>query len=373
MEDLSFKQGLARYKERVSILKKGYLQESYRISILCKSFLADKIIRDITSVDISTYRDQRLAEVNRRTQRLLAPSSVRLELALLSNFFEICKIEWGLTDENPVEKVRKPKPAPGRDRRLTPREDRMILRYAHAFRNKELYAIIVLALTTAMRQGEILSLRWDNIRLKNGIAHLPETKNGTKRDVPLSMRARDVLKSLGTHTSGKVFSYTADGIKSTWRFMLQKLGIQNLRFHDLRHEAVSRLVELGTLDIMEVAAISGHKSLSMLKRYTHLSALRLVSKLEGLKNKGQQAVISSMVPYPAHIVENDGMFTVRFPDLEIETAAAATQGEAIEDGRNCLMRDIFRRFKERLPIPSPDQFLEVIDERQLLMIDPVPC
>lgn len=373
MEDLSFKQGLARYKERESIKKKGYLQESYRIGILSKSFLANKPIRTITSVDISTYRDQRLAEVNKRTLRLLAPSSVRLELALLSKFFEVCKNEWGLTDENPLDKVRKPPPAPGRDRRLTPREDRLILRYAHSFRNKELYAIIVLALTTAMRQGEILSLRWDNIRLNSGIAHLPETKNGTKRDVPLSIRAREVLKSLGSHTSGKVFSYTPDGLKSTWRFMLRKLGIINLRFHDLRHEAVSRLVELGTLDVMEVAAISGHKSLSMLKRYTHLRALRLVSKLEGIKNKGFQALVNCLVPYPAEVRQIDGQWTVRFPDFQDLERRAATRDDAIQSSRDGLMRRIIEtiRFKKRLP--RPDEYLDPVDQSQVIMVDPLPC
>ena len=149
-----------------------------------------------------------------------------------------------------------------------------------------------------MRQGELLKLEWEHINLRNRIAHLPETKNGSKRDVPLSIKARDALIRLGVKSKGRVFSYTSNGFKSAWRIMMIRLGIQDLHFHDLRHEACSRLFELGTLDVMEIAAISGHKSLAMLKRYTHLKASRLVKKLEGNKHRGQQVVINHLVPYP---------------------------------------------------------------------------
>lgn len=270
MNNLVVREALNKYRTQISILKKGYAQEKYRIEQICRSFLADKTVRQVTSVDIATYRDQRLETTNPRTKRNLATSTVRLEMSLLSNFFDIARIEWGLCDSNPVANVRKPKCPPGRDRRLTPREERLILRYCHGHINPDLYSIVVLAIETAMRQGEILNLHWEHLNLKTRVAHLPETKNGTKRDVPLSTRARDALIRLGVKNKGKVFGYTAEGLKSTWRFALKKLGIEDLHFHDLRHEAISRLFELGTLDIMEVAAISGHKSLSMLKRYTHL-------------------------------------------------------------------------------------------------------
>lgn len=151
------------------------------------------ITNEITSVNIATYRDQRLTSINPKTKKTLSPSTVRLEMSLLSSFFDIAKIEWGICDDNPVQKVRKPKNQPGRERRLTPREERQILRYAAKHINKELYSIIILALETAMRQGEILQLQWENINLKSRVAHLPETKNGTRRDVPLSLKARDAL------------------------------------------------------------------------------------------------------------------------------------------------------------------------------------
>lgn len=371
MPDWIVRDALETYQSKVSILKKGYKQEKYRIEQLSRSFLGEMIVRHVTSVDIATYRDQRLAEINPKTKKPLAPSSVRLEMSLLSNFFEICIIEWGVADENPVTKVRKPKSPPGRDRRLTPREDRRILRYAHQHPNQDLYSIIVVALETAMRQGEILKLRWEHINLRSGIAHLPTTKNGSKRDVPLSQRAKDALIRLGPKTEGKVFGYTSEGLKSTWRFMRIKLEIEDLHFHDLRHEAVSRLFELGTLDLMEVAAISGHKSLSMLKRYTHLRAQKLVKKLEGNRHKGKQAVLNHLVPYPAMVEILNGRYRVRLLDFDDVVTDAESQDLAILTARDALLRKILGAMRSDTPIPSPDQYLEAVDESKLVMIDPL--
>lgn len=372
MTNQVMKEALGRYKREVSILKKGYAQESYRIEQLCRSNLGEKTVREVTSVDIATYRDTRLQQLNSKTGKPLSPASVRLEMSLLSSFFDICRIEWGLCDENPVSKVRKPKPPPGRDRRLTPREDRRILRYAHQHVNLDLYSIIVLALETAMRQGEILGLHWEHVNLKSRVVHLPMTKNGGKRDVPLSMKARDALLRIGQKPSGKVFGYTKEGIKSTWRFMMIKLGIEDLHFHDLRHEACSRLFELGTLDVMEVAAISGHKSLAMLKRYTHLKAQRLVRKLEGSRNKGKQAVLDNMVPYPAVIEEQFERFIVRLLDFDDLVGHGTDKDSAIRDAQDILMRRILNGMRDsNCNLPEPDQFLTTVDESKVIMIDPL--
>jgi len=363
---------LETYRAKVSLLKKGYAQEKYRIERLQRSFLGKKRVRDVTSVDIATYRDQRLADLNPQTQKPLSPASVRLELSLLSSFFDLCKIEWGYCDDNPVAKVRKPKPPPGRERRLTAREDRLILRYCHQHSNQSLYSIMVLALETAMRQGELLKLEWEHINLKTGIAHLPSTKNGSKRDVPLSQKAREALIRMGIKPAGKVFQYTSEGFKSTWRYMTIKLGIENLHFHDMRHEAISRLFELGTLDIMEISAISGHKSLSMLKRYTHLRATKLVRKLEGNRNKGKQAVLNNLVPYPAVIEEQDAFVLYRFPDFENLSGAGSCRESAIKLAQDALLRKIVTAMRGNGLVPVPDQYLEMVDEKHIVMIDPLP-
>ncbi|MBA4055819.1 MAG: integrase, partial [Marivirga sp.] len=359
MSNISVRKALYRYRTSVSILKKGYEQEKYRIDQISRSFLGDKVAKQVTSVDIATYRDMRLQEINKKTLKPLSASTVRLEMSLLSNFFDIARIEWGICDVNPVSNVRKPKPPPGRDRRLTAREERLILRYSHGHVNPDLYSIVVLALETAMRQGEILALKWEHINLKTRIAHLPETKNGTKRDIPLSVKARDALIRMGVSSKGKVFNYTSQGLKSTWRFMLIKLGITDLHFHDLRHEAISRFFELGTLDVMEISAISGHKSLSMLKRYTHLKAQRLVRKLEGNKNKGMQVVMDYLIPYPA-MIESEGQgMRLKLLDFDELEVSGDCRDSTIRIARDALLRRIISMIKDSVPVPPPDQYLDL--------------
>lgn len=366
----TLREGLDYYRQHVSILKKSYAQEAYRINQISRQ-IGDQIIGDMTSVNIAEYRDMRLSTINPRTNRPIAASTVRLELSLLSNFFDVSRIEWGAADVNPVSNVRKPKAPPGRDRRLTAREERLILRYANAHPNKAFFSIIIIALETGMRQGEILKLTWEHINLKARIAHLPDTKNGTKRDVPLSIKARDALMMMGVKTKGLVFNYTSEGLKSTWRFMRIKLKIENLHFHDLRHEAISRLFELGTLDMMEIAAISGHKSLAMLKRYTHLKAQRLVRKLEGHRSKGKQAIIDHLIPYPAQIVRFPETTEVRLLDFESFIVNAKNEADAIMVAQDALLRKIITSIRDEEKLPPPDQYLENVEENQIVMIDPL--
>lgn len=197
---ITLAEAFEEYLRKVSILKKGYEQERHRIGLLSRSFLGSLNVSEVTSVHVSTYRDMRLLTINPKTKKALSPATVRLELALLSNFFDICRIEWGYCDGNPVSNVRKPKPSPGRDRRITPREERMIVRWCDEREHLELKTIFLLALETAMRAGELLKLRWEHITLKTRIAHLPDTKNGAKRDVPLSQGQRSACGNGGTAT-----------------------------------------------------------------------------------------------------------------------------------------------------------------------------
>jgi len=371
-KQITLSDALEEYRIKVSILKKGYEQEKYRTAQIKRSFLGTKIVSEITSVDIATYRDSRLLTINPRTGRPLAPASVRLELALLSNFFDISRIEWGYCGSNPVSNVRKPKPAPGRERRVTPREERLIVRWCTQREHIELRTIFLFALETAMRQGEILSLCWENVNLKARTVHLPDTKNGSKRDVPLSLKARDLLVTMSPRSKGRVFTYSSNGLKSSWRSMLKKLGIENLHFHDTRHEAVSRLFELGTLGHLEIAAISGHKSMSMLKRYTHLSAQKLVSKLDGKRSKGRTAVLETLVPYPALVhTHGDGCVKVHILDFENLQVTGASRDEALRAAADALMRQLLIRMKEDRPLPAPDAYLDLVDEDRVVMVDPL--
>lgn len=368
---LTLRDALIMYLSRVSIHKKGHTQEKYRINLYCRYPIADRLVRSITSVDVASFRDQRLAEINPRTGNRLASATVRLDLALLSDMFRIGKIEWGICDDNPVANIRKPKLSPGRDRRLTAREERMILRHCAKQGTKAMLAIVQLALETAMRQGEILALQWEHINLKTRIAHLPDTKNGSKRDVPLTMVARDILTGQGVKSSGKVFSYTSSGLKSSWRSMIRKLLIDDLHFHDLRHEAISRLVERGVFDLLEVAAISGHKSLAMLKRYTHLKAGRLVKKLDAGTNKGKAAVLSHLVSYPAYVETSDAGVKVTFPDFDQLHIIEQCLDTAVQRAEDALLRRILTMMRHGKPIPPPDHYLESFDESKILRLDPL--
>lgn len=363
---------LELYRDRISILKKGYQQEKYRIDQLLRHPLAEMPIKEITTVDIAKYRDERQAATNSRTGKPVATSTVRLDLALLSDLFRIAMIEWGYCHDNPVLKVRKPKIPPGRDRRLAPREEKLIRRHCAKWKLHEMDTIVTIALETAMRQGEILKLTWENVNLRNRIARLPDTKNGTTRDVPLTLVARDALVSMVPKSSGRVFKYSGSGFKSSWRGTIKSLKIENLHFHDLRHEAASRLFERGTLDMMEIAAITGHKSLSMLKRYTHLRAQKLVRKLEAGTSKSKAAVLTQLIPYPAVVTQNtDGSFTARLLDFGQLSVSTQCKPSAIHAAQDTLLRRIMTGFRTGEPLPAPDHFLDQVNESEVVWIDPL--
>lgn len=369
----TIKEALKAYTDRISPNKRGAKQEKYRARPIWRSFLGKVRISEVSTVDIANYRDMRLATIAPHTKRLVSPNTVRLELAMLSDMLNIAIIEWGACKENPVLRVRKPKLPPGRDRRITWGEERRILRAASAHKNREMYSIIVLALETAMRQGEILNLEWEHIDLRTRVAHLPITKNGSKRDVPLSLRAVDALTRLGVGTQGDVFKYTSDGFKSAWRALIKRTGIENLHFHDLRHEAVSRLFELGTLDMMEVATISGHKSMQMLRRYTHLKASNLVEKLDGRKtlNRGKRVIVQTVVPYPASVSSTGDGIKLQFLDFTHLELHGSDVDDVTGRARDLLLRELVNIVRTSKKAPSPTPPLEYADQSHVFLIDPL--
>ena len=153
--------------------------------------------------------------------------------------------------------------------------------------------------------------------------------------------------------------------------MLERLEIEDLHFHDLRHEAISLLFEKGTLDMMEIAAISGHKSLSMLKRYTHLRAQKLVRKLEAPKQKGRAAILNNLVPYPAEIFVRNGKFVIRILDFEKFEVEGDDYEKAVEYAQDKLLRKIILEMKYEKSVTAPDQYLEPVPQDRITMIDPL--
>ena len=268
---------LERYVAEVTPTKKGESQERYRAAQLMKTKLADLFMDKISGEAVAKYRDQRLTQVSNNT--------VRLELAFLSVVFEQARKEWGLAVSNPVRQIRMPKPGKPRTRRLEAGEEQALLSACAASGAHYLHSFVVLAIETAMRFGELAGVTWANVNFEKRTIYLPDTKNGHARTVPLSTRAVAALQILPRAISGRLFSAKPGSIRSAFLIAFKKARLlnggallQNLRFHDLRHEAVTRLFEKG-LNPIEVGMISGHKTLSMLQRYTHLRAGELVPKL----------------------------------------------------------------------------------------------
>ncbi len=358
---------LDKYYETVSKHKKGALQEFYRINVIKRQPLAGRMMDEITTVDIADYRDDRLSQKNIRTGKNISGNTVRLEMAMLSNMFNIARIEWGTCRGNPVELVRKPKPSPGRERRLSKKEERKLSAYFRE-KNIELYCIFHLAIETAMRQGEILGLRHEHVYARYSQAFLPETKNGHARSVPLSHRAKDILKLMSAQNNDRVFSYTSNGFKSAWRTALITLGIKDLHFHDLRHEAISRFYELGTLTDLEIAAISGHRTLNMLKRYAHIKTAHLNKKINGKRRKTNEST-DHFVPYPARIETHDDGIRLAFPDFEELVVSAQDFNTAASTASVALLREIALRLKQGMVIPLPSDI--ILNSNEFTVISPL--
>ncbi|MHB1567263.1 MAG: site-specific integrase [Acidiferrobacter sp.] len=178
---------------------------------------------------------------------------------------------------NPVPRVSIPRVANARTRRLIGDELPRLLTAAQSY-GGEIGPLIIWAIETAMRRGEIAAMRWEHLDRRARVLLIPETKTGTPRRVPLSVAALAVLDGLPRHLDGRVWGLRPDSISQAFERVCKAVGIEGLTFHDLRHEATSRLFEKG-LNPMEVAAITGHKTLQMLKRYTHLRAEDLVGRL----------------------------------------------------------------------------------------------
>jgi len=244
--------------------------------------------REIANLFLATIRSKHIAEfIKEREDEGVKPNTIRLDLAILSRLFEVAATDWGMESlSNQVKRARKPKLNGGRTRRLQPAqteggksEEECLLEAC----SKRFRPVVQFAIETAMRRAEIANLSWENIDLKGKTAYLAETKNQTERTVPLSPGALGILKALPRRIGGSVFGMSENAITIAMRRAREEAELKDLTFHDLRHEATSRLFENTDLDILEIAEITGHKNLQMLKRYTHLRAERLAHRLAGEK------------------------------------------------------------------------------------------
>lgn len=251
--------------------------------------LGEFSIAAITPEIVSAYRDERLQDPDPRFRDAdkaprVSGATVKTELDLLTKLLDVAQKEFGipLPLGNPVKSIRKPKDAEARQRRLTAEEWTKLEEACRKSRNDWLHPALLLAVETAMRQGELLGLKRADIDKAKRTAWLKETKNGEPRAVPLTSRALEIIKALPSSTTGLVIPVEKQSLHGAFARACKRAGIDDYRWHDLRHEALSRFAERGDLSVLELAAISGHKSassLKMLQVYVQFHASKLAVKL----------------------------------------------------------------------------------------------
>ena len=270
-EGTTVREALERYTREVVSGKKSKGEISI-VQWWARSALGGRSMASIRGKDIADTIKIKEAEG-------ASPKTILIYLATLRHMFNIAAREWGMESlRNPVDLVRKPRLPAGRDRRLVGDEHARLLTAAQAY-GGEIGSLITWAIETAMRRGEIAAMRWDHLDRQARVLLVPVTKTGTPREVPLSRAAAAVLDALPRRVDGRVWSMRPDSISQAFERVCKAAGITGLTFHDLRHEATSRLFEKGLGD-MQVGKITGHKTHQMLKRYTHLRAKDLVPLLD---------------------------------------------------------------------------------------------
>jgi integrase len=296
----TLKDALSRYAQEISIMKKSAKRELGRVKWWQKHALASRSLSSLRGSDFANIRNQdRIAGY--------AENTIRLKLLLISHLFEVARKEWGMEGlRSPIGEITLPKGSNQRKRRYEKDEEAYLLKAMKTI-NNEAATIIMLAVETTMRQGEILDLRWSQIDFesktifiegeKNYLSDNLGTKNNNDKWIPLSPQAIILLRKTPRQIkSDRVFQIRQDWLIRLFKRaclkgqqlyfndkgILPESFLVDLKFHDLRHEGISRLLKKYQLNIMEVKSISGHKTLSMLTRYTHLRATDLADKMRKL-------------------------------------------------------------------------------------------
>lgn len=283
-ERTTLKDVLLRYAEEVSPGKRsGGKDNIAKLKFLARQRIASLSLSNLTPKAIAGFRDERLSKVS--------PGTVLLDLATIRSVLNHARREWGIAIDNPVEKIRKPASPPHRDRVLSEDEETRLLdaltpgelraeggKFSKNTRNTWIKPMVIVAIETAMRRGELLALEWKHVNLERRTAHLPITKNGRSRSVPLSSRAIKTLQGLPRSIDGRVFPLSHWTVEQVFERACKLAGLHGVHFHDLRHTAATRLAEK-VPNVIELAAITGHSNVGMLKRYYHPTAEKLALKL----------------------------------------------------------------------------------------------
>lgn len=263
-----------RYRDEISPTKKSHRSEFNRLNKFQRDSIAQILLIDIRQHHFDEWIKTSLTKIK--------SSSVNRDLNLLSALFEQAK-RWRWVKVNPIRGIRRPKNPQPRDRRISDREIEKILDALDydgqsVTTTRHIIAVAFLfALETAMRQGEIWGLDWKDVYLNKKFVRLHETKNGTKRDVPLSTEAVRLLELLSPKKEGKVFKSNQESSGVIFRRALALAGIKGLTFHDSRHEALTRLAR--KLDVLDLARLAGHLDPRSVMTYYNPSAEEIAGRL----------------------------------------------------------------------------------------------
>jgi integrase len=270
LQHITLAELVERYRDTVSITKKGYERERVSLTAFLRHPICARRLSELKTEDFAIYRDQMLKTVK--------PTSLKRYLDPVHNLFELARNEWDIPlRENPLDRLKLKAPSQRRERRLTSGEWERLLEAARLTRNPWIEPIMRLALATAMRRGEILAIESNHVSLDRRCLLIPVTKNGHARTIPLTSDAIGVFEKL-PKVQGRLFPLEGNAFRLAWIRLRNRAGLHDLRFHDLRHEAISRFFELG-LNASEVALISGHRDIRMLFRYTHPLRASIAEKL----------------------------------------------------------------------------------------------
>jgi integrase len=256
-----------------------------------KNKIGDYSLADLTPALLVEYRGKLLSEPSPRKVKGRTHSTVNRYCSSISHCFTIAVKEWGWMQENPMSKVSKLKEPRGRTRFLNDEERKRLLEACKNSQSPLLYILVVLALSTGARKEEISSLQWKDIDLERGLIFLHDTKNGDKRSLPLVGTAKNLMqehfKNRNENTDlvfpAKNLRKPID-IRTPFETALKKAEIEDFKWHDLRHSAASYLAMNGA-SLAEIAAVLGHKTLAMVKRYSHLSDNHTAGVVERMNNK----------------------------------------------------------------------------------------
>lgn len=269
--DKTLSDAFGRFLLEVSPLHRGHKRESTTLNLwMSEHPLRGRRLDQIAGHEIAAWRDARLTEV--------APGSVLREMTILRSVLESARRDWGWIGKNPMDDVRRPPQPKPRSRRPTEDEIQRLcdaLGYVPGApvvtKQNEVAVAMLLSIETAMRAGELLSVCCppDGVRT----VRIEQTKNGDARTVPLSPRAIELLKSL---PEGR-FTVESGSLDALFRKARKRCGIEDLHFHDMRAEALTRLSK--KVDVLTLARISGHRDIKMLMVYYRESADDIAARL----------------------------------------------------------------------------------------------